>query len=676
MTQAIVSLPPVGAVIPTTSSLGSHSPNDEFEFNPEMGWTFDLDTGLDRDYAADVEYIRKDQPSVMKEVRKFIQDCKVPVVNPPKLKSLAAEVGDDEQLASNSTVYIAANKVYQNRFGMKTSESDTAINPRFGNFAEELVIKPDHPSQAYTSVRQHNNWDNMSWIDIPKLRLALNVQPMRLTHSATKDGKYSMVGSRQAWIPKSNRFKGVYEIFSLFQDINLGSTREPKPAYFPTALGGMGKRIPFGNAENYERFISAYKNGRYEYLYREIVSRTTKFLEKWISGENPEPDDLLDLVSKTESYFTDWVKHHSVYSPTCRLDLPPEVEVGRIYDRGNDPVKDDVAGRLLAEGLLISETQVLAIVEHNELCRALTGSQNINEFKEIRDEARREWSKHTAFSDQMRDIFFKEIIFDRSLWAEPPKEFYIHFERVCKEARGNLKSILRKEPVFDRTVIDKIYERGPMMVHLPNLLLPQLGRSQHYAVAPVVDSAEPSFEAGLDRLLEWLRNPEGPPPRDLINDDNTLIMEAGNTELPAIALVTDDKKLCRQMYIKVRKPVLRITTEWWLRILAFSDTGGREEFEHFFTSSTGLKFERCYLLIDTGSLDTAMSRTSRNASSQIWSAEFDVDKPLNQKDSASGGDDHLTAGVGSYLNGDPSTYIYRGRRAGVLPKRETRKIAR
>lgn len=495
------------------------------------------------------------------------------------IQYIASEVGDDEQTVSNSKLFIALQLVFHEMLGLKISLEDTSINPRFGNFAEDLIILPDGYAQTYLNSRKTGLYEGMSYLDVPKLRLATDIRPMRMDHSATNDGKAAMVGSRQRWIPKNSPIKGIYEIFSLYQDIHLGLHRDKKFTYLPSSLGGYGKEPPFGNFSNLERFIHAYKQGSHALLIRNIINRSIDFLGRWTKGEYPEKDPLLSHVVRFQSSFHDWIKGKSIYAPVVWLDAPQGVEQHRAGKFGLDPVDDEILGRLLAERKVISEQQLEIAVEHNELCKALLGAENIQSFKKLRDEARMNFNKFSIFSLENYGMI-KELTLNQDarnstkLRPIEVREFY----HLVSQSRYNLKHIFGEEFVYWPEAMDEIYKTGPMKVRFTMSPFNKVGTRAFAAQTSEYKSDYESTDDinAISHLEQWVRDGKvGPPPRNIINDDNAIINECAKHTYNIIT--TDDVKLCRLAASKTGNVIFREPTEWYYKSIYFG-APSKEEF--------------------------------------------------------------------------------------------------
>jgi len=477
---------------------------------------------------------------------------------------ISSEVGDDEETASDNKAFIALQLVNHQMYGMKVSVEDTSISSRFGNFAEDLIILPDGYGQTYLNVRKTGRTEDMSFLDVPKLRLGIDIRPMRMDHSGTNDGKAAMVGSRLQWIPLNSPFRGTYEVFNLFQDVNLGLIRDKKFPYLPSSLGGYGKEPPFRNEKNLERFIKAFKQGSHSELIRNIVNRTVNFLSDLSDGKDPPKDPLLSHIVRFQSSFHDWIKGKSIYAPVTWLDVPTEVGKHRVARLGDSSLQDEVLIRLLAEKRLVTENQLQVAVEHNELCKSLLGAENVLISKKIRDEMRMKWNSFSVFSLENYGMIEEITLDSNRLWLKKLRDIDVSlFFKLVKEFRYNLRFILGKEFVYWPEAMDEIYERGPMKVHFQMSPLTKMGNRGFAAERSEFSSDYEDIEEkdAIDQLETWLRGScKGPVPTTVLNDDTAIINEC--SKHPFNIIITDDIKLCKEANRKVG-PIFRVPTRWY-----------------------------------------------------------------------------------------------------------------
>lgn len=539
-----------------------------------------------------------------------------------EFQHIGAEVGDDEIGVSTCAEYPAAElTVFSEFLGVKVSEEDTSINPRFGNFAEELVIVPDGYEQTYRYARQSSNYKNMAFLDVPKLRLAIDIRPGRMQHSATNDGKCGILGSRLAWLPKDSPVRVLWEVFNLYQDINLGLIRDDKFAYLPTALGGYGKVIPFGNAKNFENFAIRYKQGTHAGLARELVRRTNRRFAEYTVENRYNTDEVLSSVSRLQSSWHDWIKGKSLYAPTCWLDAPPEVAELRVGVHGTDVSRDAALLRLKAAGYLVSESDLAIAYEHNKLCEYLLGAETHQEFLQRRKESRDSWLNNSTFSMILYGLL-RKIGVDVNLHTSLNDYEYNQFWNHITGSRLHLRSFLRQENFYKAEAKDFVYNKGPMMVPIP-LYPAKTKQGRRYWYEPVLDTAE-SVETKEEfvSLLNWVLtdpNAEGRPPSAVLIEDDPLILkeihQGENTA--AYAVVTEDRALCRKAYADTKKWVCRIPVKWYYMAMYYTDTP--EPWLDVLSKKYPMyKWET---ILDTGSIESYEEIGFRDGEPIKWPAE-------------------------------------------------------
>lgn len=569
------------------------------EAHPSFNGWFDPDFGLEDDGGNLIENSELFPMANEVLARYGFEPISDSDLRKPEL-NIASEVGDDEIEVSNNKASVALNLVFAGLLGMQESRADTCINTRYGNFCEELIVLPDGYDQTYQKTKNTSSFKDMSFIDVPKLRLATDIRPMRMDHSATNDGKAGMVASRLKWLTNDNPMKIIYELFSLYQDINLGLRKDKKCAYLPTELGGYGKPLPFSNPSNLERFIASYKHGAHSPVIRTIVRRASRFMDKISKGVRPEPDILLNHVTRFNTTFHDWVKGHSIYAQTAWIDIPPELVKFQVGKLGDSFFKDDVYQRLIAEGELVTESKLQVVVEHNALCNALSGAKSIPEFREEKEAAIREWRKLSVFGAETYGLI-KEIIPDQTDFR-PLRDIEVsYFFNQVGERKGLLRTLFRHENVYLRDAIDHVYRNGPMFVHFHMTPRNKIGGMQFVNQTrfreDFVDSEDRQAE---HETVQWIRDGQiGEPPRRIINDDHTIVEIASKTQ-GGLVVVTDDVKLCGLANRRTKTPIFRVPCEWYYRCVYFGDNPS--PWMDFLKKRTGIEWSQ---VEDQGSLVSA-----------------------------------------------------------------------
>jgi len=543
---------------------------------------------------------------------------------------IGAEVGDDEIGVSSTPEYGAAElTVFSEFLGMKESEPDTSINPRFGNYAEDLVVIPDGYEQTYRYASQTSDMRNMAFLDVPKLRLAIDIRPGRMDHSSTNDGKAGMLGSRLAWLPRQSPVRCIWEVFNLMQDINLGLMRDSKFPYLPTALGGYGKPLPFGKASNFEAIITRYKQGTHAGMARELVRRANRRFREYTLDKGGNTDEVLSAVSRLQSSWHDWIKGKSLYAPTCWLEAPPEVVAYRVAKHGTDVRLDSALRRLQSVGHLVTESDLAIAYEHNQLCAFLVSCETHNEFLARRAESRKQWLNLSTFSLRLYG-YLEKLGVDESLQSVlDPKEWDEFWLSITKK-KLHLRSFLRQENFYDAKAKDIVYMNGPMMVRSLSLFprVTQMGRRYWYQ--PSTDLPDDlEVKAEFDSLLEWVKGDPlhtNPPSRRIVNDDEFIIKEIlMSEETKGFCIITDDIALCREAYNRTRHWVVRIPVKWYY-MNTYYGTGDEPWLK---VLKDRYPFYEWVTIQDTGSIESYEEIGFRDGLPILWPAErpFRLTKP-------------------------------------------------
>jgi len=537
------------------------------------------------------------------------------------LASIGAEAGDDEIGVDTNPVFAAAKTVVYSEFlGMKVSEEDTCINPRFGNFCEDLVIVPDGYAQTYRYAQQTSDFRNMAFLDVPKIRLAIDVRPGRMDHSATNDGKAGMLGSRLAWLPRNSPVRCTWEMFNLFQDINLGLCRDDKFAYLPTALGGYGKPIPFGHAPNFDAFCLRYKQGTHAGLARELIRRTNRRFREYTTEHGQNTDEVLSAVSRLQSSWHDWIKGKSLYAPTCWLDAPPEVAQYRVGTHGADVRVDSAMRRLQSSGYLVTESDLAVAYEHNQLCKYLLEANTHEQFMKTREEARSKWLNLSTFSLRLYG-YIQPLRVDQTLQGPMTSSEYDEFWFNITKSRLNLRMFLRQENYYTREAKDLVYLNGPMKVRVP--LVPkvtQQGRRYWFEqTKDELDDVETTEE--FDSLLEWIKHDPlhtQPPSRRMLADDPFILREIGDSnQEDAFCIVTDDIRLCREAFQTTRRWVIRVPVKWYYMDMYYGDMSSPWEAK----AKGKFPFQNWKTILDTGSIESYEEIGFKDGVPILWPVE-------------------------------------------------------
>jgi len=176
------------------------------------------------------------------------------------------EVGDDRVDFTLGPLQACSVLVCQEEVSrMVTSKRDTNLSPVYWNYCEVTSHVPLHPEQSFDWCRKTGEFEDLGFVDVPPLRIILDVMKGDRSHSSTAVGKATMLGSRMR-TPRSEFLQDWY-LASYLQDGMLRTNRSSEPKYLPQIMGGSGVRAPFGEHENLYLYTHAYRGGRCQRIY-------------------------------------------------------------------------------------------------------------------------------------------------------------------------------------------------------------------------------------------------------------------------------------------------------------------------------------------------------------------------------------------------------------------------
>jgi hypothetical protein len=469
--------------------------------------------------------------------------------------------GDDEVGIASNPYYLAMKRVIYPILGMRVSEPDTSLNPRWGNYAEDLILLPIAYQNTYETTRLTGFFEDMAYLDLPKLRLNIFVSPARPDHSGTMDGKTSMTGKRVAWTPKRSVFRWFNELASVHQDLVLGLHRSKRPAYLPVELGGLGKTPAFSNPLNWRNYFLSWKGGeRFEFT-NQIMHHLDALFRKRIAGLYAPVPPVLANLSRFNCQFRDWLKSRSIYAPQFWLERPDWASEYIVDYFGKSGAIDSALSRGIKEGDFVSEETLLVHAEHAQQCEALLNTRSWTEYIASKEAIVQEWKRLSIYGQASLGMI-QEIKpdFRNGNHQYNPAVVKRVFDYLSE--RGNdLKSLLRKSPAYRREVIDRLYDRSVMHVNMTLTPTEWAGTSTFLVDKDVLNTEHIKH---WEVLKSWILSPEprGDPPMDLIEDDHLIVRKCGRNPHSLHVIVTDDIKLCRRIDEEHGMPCIRVPTAW------------------------------------------------------------------------------------------------------------------
>jgi len=489
------------------------------------------------------------------------------------VKDIDAEVGDDLIAISNNASYLVKRiEVLTDIMDLRVSDKDTSLNNGIGNYAEGLVRIPRAYQESWLSQRQIGRPETLGFIDVPKIRLVLPTRSMRLTWSSTDIGKFSDLGSSLTWTPKESPYYCTSVIASLMQDTCLGALSKTHCVYLPKDFGGAGKPPPFMNLLNIARFLRRWRSGTKQAWVLAVMRQANRFLWEAKLGRNPRVPGLLNYFTKVDPVFNDWIKDElSVTAVRQRIPRALDTHQAGTLQYGDKTYW--VFRRLIPWGSVVTETKLAVAIQHNELSRALVSAETFSDFKARMESAHADWKANQAKVDidQLVDEVNIELANGEFLEAE--------YAKFLQNVEGNpqFRRIVQTERVYWPEALHGVYLDGPMVVRGINMY-PSIGIDRHVYVEKWVprdlDSEFTSEEIPAhNKLVQWVRDPQGEPPIEAVTDDHYLVMRAEALGLgKPVAIITDDVRLCKRIANQGRT-VLRIPVELYYRITYFGDEG-------------------------------------------------------------------------------------------------------
>jgi len=519
-----------------------------------------------------------DLPSMEGQNEFFFPEGKGLQESKPQIsKEISAEVGDDLIMVTNhQQLAVARICVLRDVLDLKISDKDTSLNTGLGNFAEGLVRVPRNYKETWLSQKSLHIEDAFGYIDTLKLKLVVSTKSERQTYSDTSLGKFSDMGNIVHWTPWGFPFHTTMELGSLIQDAINGAQVSKFLPYLPSDFGGAGKPPPFRNPENFIRFVRMYKSGKYQRIATAMIRQTIAFTASMKFGRRPDIGLLLEHFTKCEPVFYDWIKDERQMLSAREVGIPPEILSKKICDLQYGSVESELVPRLLLTRRLVTETAVKIAIQHNALSSALVSADTYMDAKAAFEKTQESWKQDNLFGDNVlnNEALLKEVdLYCRlgdSLRPHEVERFYEYVDKIRK-----IRHLIRREAVFPREVIDDIYVKGPMLVGDLNLDLADAISLQ----STMVDKH--SFERDVenteylreeDKILDWLASREGDPPRYFVEDDNLLKKECENIPRDkGVIIITDDKRLCREIATEQSRTVCRIPVEYYYRLTYFGD---------------------------------------------------------------------------------------------------------
>jgi hypothetical protein len=559
------------------------------------------------------------------------------------------EVGDDRVDFTLNPLQAASVLICQEEVSrMVTSKRDTNLSTVLWNFCEVTSIVPLHPEQSFDRCRKVGNFEDLGFVDVPPLRIILDVSKGDRSHSSTAVGKATMLGSRLR-TPRSE-FLQVFHLASYLQDGCLRTSRSSEPKYLPQIMGGSGVRAPFGEPENLYLSVLAYRGGICERIYGSATRELRQALSSLEEGVARMPILCRRLRDKQEYLHGTYAEKIFVptrtYKDSFGITLPPPL----ITASGGANMFTSFENRLVRTRHLITRSAAEREWENTTRIRAslltrgkttvATNAELNFKKKRARDEFGGALNANTALANLLnRKGSIEDVI------RLTNDNFHVvncgatHFTRWDSEwlffggksENFTIEDLTSSEDMFLRTEVSEdetlrvgsiplrpIIGKSKMVLTTTTIGLYQIG-SGMYEWAENLTHRLVQSRARVDRPLtrddaleEYKLDPEW------VNDDTLLIArclrETGGltSRTQSVVLVSADKRLGNQMANTCNVTVIRLHP---MDYISWAHRSSRpvllepspEEISDLLSELRDYNRVRC-IYIDTGSVNAYLSR--------------------------------------------------------------------
>lgn len=424
----------------------------------------------------------------------------------------SAVVGDDHtSLSSNAERALDIYNETVSSLGFVPSKDDEVVSDRYGFYAEELYKVPQSNRDTIDAIGPGSPRD-LPYIDVPKIRLLMDIRKDRADFSSTACGRIFQFGKEMEYVNRPNRFQAVFHIGSWIQDLCLDLRHKPEFVYFPRSLVSAGKPLLFQNRDNFVDFIQIHKDGRllrrYHYLMDTAVHSEVNFgiVPRFFTKTS---EDRLVLVKDTE--------------------LPEQVIPLKLFQSRKKKWYQPLVVQRLHQ-YLISETEIKARLNQLE---ELFSEKPVAEPATVENVA--------VSAEEIRPETLKAFL---DLW----------------EGNSMLLGRNAMESWYPREEVLRILDlENPLHVEIP---IKWWGLEGGIPAERMLEK-----ERHAAQLYEWLLNTadDSDPPTDIIADDPAIINEIMDIPDRDIYVATDDVAMLRYASsICWRKNVIRISARRWI----------------------------------------------------------------------------------------------------------------
>lgn len=509
-----------------------------------------------------------------------------PTANSKTIVVDGMEVGDDRvDIANNPDILAVCLSVQSTVVKMKTSPEDTFITKDIWNFCEITNTLPANPEQSFDTARKTSDFDNLGFIDVPPLRIVIDVSKGDGSHSSSEVGKAAMLGTRST-TPRTEQ-RGLLNLASYIQDGCLRTSHSSEPKYLPYCLGGSNCPSLFNCADNLHLSVKSYRGGGYDRIYGSATNEVRQALNTMDGGCIVTCPLAKRLRDKREYLFGTYdekilLAPASLYRERLGLDAIPLYEAA-----GANPVILTTENRLLRARVVMQESEA---IRENELSKKI---KNLLFFSNGRDtSAEKAWersqsvSRRKAFGGALNSNSAFKHLLDRQANPEDvstllresfrsvksgQREFTLEdsawIDRGGRSAFYSLMDIHVSESIYARDEVSisntlKVggIELRPIMCHRPRQVVETKARIGLYEVnRQMYEWADRTVDH-----LRFMRDMFSEPvnfsdiisifsiDREWVQDDSLLIAKAQSIgdvapAASSVILISRDKRLANQM---------------------------------------------------------------------------------------------------------------------------------
>jgi len=560
------------------------------------------------------------------------------------------EVGDDRVDYSRDPSRLATGLVVQETvLGMKTSDADTFISNRYWNFCEVTSSVPSSIEESFDFARKTNTFQNLGYVDVPPLRIILDVMKGDRSHSSTAPGKAAMLGARIR-TPRTEFLQGLH-LASFLQDGHLRTSRSTEPKYLPSIMGGSAVRALFENPDNILLSVHAYRGGEYQRVYGTATRELYECVRYLNNDIATMPVFSLRLRDKQEYL-------HGTYAE--KVFIPSRAKMAQVMGSLPPPLFEATGGanrfaafenRLIRTKHLVTRTT--AIREHEFATRVREQILSAVSLKDTdaalrldRARARAEFGNALHANSAFKNLLDRNATI-KDVQALTNSEFLVVNTGVTRFTKYDSDWLFNGGRVDDFS-IDDLTSSEDMFLRsdvseeetfkVGGLFLKPIGKGH---IPPQMTSTKVGLYQINNLMTEWAedltsrllahRTQEHPTlTRDVVhsefwkdpewvNDDRGLIAKAIvmtqglHYRSSRVALISDDNRLGNQMSQTCNCTVLRIPPEEYIlycieRQLDWRDNNPDPRDIEFGINNRGRKDPVRGVLLDTGSLSAAAAR--------------------------------------------------------------------